>query len=176
MSSPGRESSCHCSWLTLQAGGVFTPFLCLLPSGSLNSPAVSTTAAVSPSQDWLCSSQKNDCLHRAVYERSPCQNPVSGELFVIAFPSDVLLKSFLLEQLMLFQCGVVILACNHWERKMASLQEWHVMYIVYSCKLGQALGWGGNETWQGISSGTGCRYMSNIALGDPSLQDTSELY
>lgn len=111
-----------------------------------------SAAAVFPSQDWLCSSQKNGCLHRAVYGRSSCQNHISGELFVIAFLSDVLLKSFLLKQLVLFQCTVVILVCNCLYWKMVSLWEWHVMNNVYSCKLGPALGWGRNETWQGTTS------------------------
>lgn len=61
-----------------------------------------TTAAVSLSHGCLCSSQKNGCPRRALHERNPCQNLVSGELFAIAFPSDVLLKGFLLEQLILF--------------------------------------------------------------------------
>lgn len=70
----------------------------------------------------------------------PAEHPISEELFVIAFLSDVLLKSFLLEQLVLFQCTVVLLVCNclHW--KMASPQEQHVMNKVYSCKSGPALG------------------------------------
>lgn len=35
------------------------------------------------------------------------KHPILGDLFVIAFLLDVLLKSFLLEQLVLFQCTVV---------------------------------------------------------------------
>lgn len=72
----------------------FHLFQHLLPSRPLNPSSVagSSSTVLSPSKDWLCSSQKNDFLHRAVYGRSSCQNSVSGELFVIAFLSDMLLK------------------------------------------------------------------------------------
>ena len=153
MSSPGRESSRRGSWLTCWAGGVSLHFCIFCLQGLWTLLLWCSAAAVAPSQDWLCSSQKNDCLHRAVYGRSSCQNPVSGELFVIALLSDVLLKSFLLEHLVLFQCTVVILVCNCLYWKMASLQEWHVMNDVYSHKLGPTLGWGRNQTWQGTISG-----------------------
>ena len=60
------------------------------------------------------------------------KHPILGELFVIAFLLDLLLKSFLLEQLVLFQRTVVLLVCNCLLWKMASLWEQLVMNNVYS--------------------------------------------
>lgn len=49
---------------------------------------------------------------------------------------------------------------------MASLQERHVMNDVYSCKLGPALGSGGNNAWQGTASGNRlCAHASTQLWG-----------